>query len=31
MQIAKRCPVHKTLAHGVAFEDNATFGKRNDP
>ena len=25
-QIAKRCPVHKTLAHGVAFEDNATFG-----
>jgi len=25
-QIATRCPVHKTLAHGVAFEDNATFG-----
>ena len=26
-QIAERCPVHKTLAHGVVFEDNATFGK----
>jgi len=25
-QIAQRCPVHKTLAHGVEFEDNATFG-----
>lgn len=25
-QIAERCPVHKTLAHGVVFEDNATFG-----
>jgi len=25
-QIAKRCPVHKTLAHGVEFEDNAMFG-----
>jgi putative redox protein len=25
-QIAERCPVHKTLAHGVEFEDNATFG-----
>ncbi len=25
-QIAQRCPVHKTLAHGVAFEDHATFG-----
>lgn len=25
-QIATRCPVHKTLANGVAFEDNATFG-----
>jgi uncharacterized OsmC-like protein len=25
-QIAQRCPVHKTLAHGVQFEDNATFG-----
>ena len=24
-QIAQRCPVHKTLAQGVAFEDNATF------
>ncbi len=24
-QIAERCPVHKTLAHGVAFEDIATF------
>ena len=26
-QIAERCPVHKTLAHGVQFEDNATFGQ----
>lgn len=26
-QIAGRCPVHKTLAHGVTFEDNATFGQ----
>lgn len=25
-QIATRCPVHKTLANGVQFEDNATFG-----
>ena len=25
-QIARRCPVHKTLAHGVTIEDNATFG-----
>ena len=25
-QIAERCPVHKTLAHGVVFEDHATFG-----
>ncbi len=25
-QIAARCPVHKTLAHGVEFDDNATFG-----
>ena len=25
-QIAQRCPVHKTLARGVQFEDNATFG-----
>jgi putative redox protein len=24
-QIARRCPVHKTLANGVAFADNATF------
>ena len=24
-QIVERCPVHKTLAHGVRFEDNATF------
>ncbi len=24
-QIAQRCPVHKTLAHGVEFEDNASF------
>lgn len=24
-QIAERCPVHKTLANGVHFEDNATF------
>jgi putative redox protein len=29
-QIAQRCPVHKTLAHGVSFEDNATFS-REDP
>ena len=28
-QIAERCPVHKTLAHGVVFEDNATFGNGN--
>ncbi len=27
-QIAERCPVHKTLAHAVAFEDHATFGPR---
>ena len=26
-QIAERCPVHKTLANGVAFEDNATFSQ----
>ena len=26
-QIAARCPVHKTLAHGVEFEDNATFSQ----
>jgi uncharacterized OsmC-like protein len=25
-QIAERCPVHKTLAKGVVFDDNATFG-----
>jgi len=25
-QIAQRCPVHKTLAHGVEFEDHASFG-----
>ena len=24
-QIASRCPVHKTLANGVEFDDNATF------
>ena len=24
-QIVTRCPVHKTLAHGIEFEDNATF------
>lgn len=24
-QIATRCPVHKTLANGVAFKDNASF------
>ena len=29
-QIVRRCPVHKTLAHGMAFEDNATFGMRSD-
>ena len=29
-QIAQRCPVHKTLAHGVEFEDNATFGDGNE-
>ena len=29
-QIAERCPVHKTLAHGVAFEDHATFGPRSE-
>ncbi len=29
-QIAQRCPVHKTLAHGVEFEDNATFGPGSD-
>ncbi len=29
-QIAQRCPVHKTLAHGVQFEDDATFGQVNE-
>ncbi len=29
-QIAQRCPVHKTLAHGVAFEDHATFERRSE-
>lgn len=29
-QIAKRCPVHKTLAPGVEFEDNATFGQNGE-
>ncbi len=24
-QIAQRCPVHKTLEHGIRFEDHATF------
>jgi putative redox protein len=24
-QIVTRCPVHKTLAKGVAFEDNTSF------
>lgn len=24
-EVAKRCPVHKTLANGVHFEDHATF------
>jgi putative redox protein len=24
-QIAERCPVHKTLEHGIVFEDNAAF------
>ncbi len=24
-QIVERCPVHKTLEHGLVFEDNATF------
>ena len=28
-QIAQRCPVHKTLAHGVQFEDHATFDAGN--
>ncbi len=25
-EIVERCPVHKTLANGVAFSDSATFG-----
>jgi uncharacterized OsmC-like protein len=29
-QIAQRCPVHKTLAYGVSFEDSATFGHRRE-
>jgi putative redox protein len=29
-QIAQRCPVHKTLGQGVAFEDNATFSNGNE-
>ncbi len=29
-QIAERCPVHKTLARGVVFEDNATFGNGDE-
>ena len=24
-EVAQRCPVHKTLANGVVFSDNATF------
>ncbi len=24
-QIAQRCPVHKTLEHGIRFKDHATF------
>jgi len=27
-QIAQRCPVHKTLANGITFDDNATFSSR---
>ena len=27
-QIARRCPVHKTLANGITFDDNATFPGR---
>ncbi len=26
-QIAERCPVHKTLARGIEFQDNATFSQ----
>jgi len=29
-QVAERCPVHKTLAHGIAFQDNATFGPSDE-
>ena len=25
-QIVTRCPVHKTLARGIRFQDNSTFG-----
>jgi putative redox protein len=25
-QIAERCPVHKTLEHGIVFDDRARFG-----
>jgi uncharacterized OsmC-like protein len=28
VQIVERCPVHKTLANGVAIADNATFSSR---
>ncbi len=24
-QVAERCPVHKTLAHGIEFEDRVSF------
>ena len=26
-QIAARCPVHKTLAHGIEFDDRVTFSQ----
>lgn len=26
-EVAERCPVHKTLAHGVEFDDNASFSQ----
>ena len=29
-QIVERCPVHKTLERGIAFEDNATFEQRGE-
>ncbi len=25
-EVSERCPVHKTLANGVVFSDNVTFG-----